>query len=121
MSRHPERAQDYLEHILDALERIQEYTAGRSEAAFMADRMLQDAVLRNLGIVGEAARRMLTDAPEYAANHPEIPFAQINATRNRIIHAYEEMDLKIVWNLIQFDGAGLQPMIVAALQQFEAK
>jgi len=114
MSRHPERAQDYLEHILGALERIQEYTSGSSEVAFMA-------VLRNLGIIGEAARGMLADAPEYAASHPEIPFAQIDATRNRIIHAYEEVDLKIVWNLIQFDGAGLQPKIVAPLQQFEAK
>jgi len=64
----------FLEHILGALERIQEYTSGSSEAAFMADRMLQDAVLRNLGIIGEAARRVLADAPEYAASHPEIPF-----------------------------------------------
>jgi len=79
MSRHPERMQDYLEHILGALERIRQYTSGKSEANFMEDAMLEDAVLR----------------------HPEIEFAQINATRNRIIHAYEEVDLKIVWNLIQ--------------------
>lgn len=56
MSQHPERVGDYLEHILAAVDRIQRYIAGKSVADFMADTILQDAVLRNLGIVGEAAR-----------------------------------------------------------------
>lgn len=100
MSRHPERAADYLEHILGALHRIQRYTSDKSESDFKADTILQDAVLRNLGVVGEAARKLLADAPEYVALHPEIPIAKINATRNRIIHAYEEVDLNIIWNLL---------------------
>jgi uncharacterized protein with HEPN domain len=107
MSRHPERAQDYLEHILEALERIQRYTSGKSEAEFLVSRLLQDAVLRNLGIIGEAAHRLLSDAPEFAALHPEIPFAKIYATRNRITHAYEEVDMEIVWNLVLYDVPAL--------------
>jgi len=87
MSKHPERAQDYLEHILDALERIQRYTSGKSAADFMSDTLLQDAVLRNLGIIGEAAHRLLADSPDYAAKHPEIPLAKIYGTRNRLTHA----------------------------------
>jgi uncharacterized protein with HEPN domain len=59
MSKHPDRAQDYLEHILGALERIQRYTAAKSATDFSADTLLQDAVLRNLGIIGEAAHRLL--------------------------------------------------------------
>ncbi len=119
MSSHPERAQDYLEHILEALERIQRYTAGKSSDEFMASTLLQDGVLRNLGIIGEAAHRLLADAPEFAATHPEIPFAKIYATRNRITHAYEEVDMEIVWNLLLNDVPALQSMISAALGTFK--
>jgi uncharacterized protein with HEPN domain len=78
-------------------------------------------VLRNLGIIGEAAHRLLADAPDYAAKHPEIPLAKIYATRNRITHAYEEVDLEVVWNLAAFDVPALLPKIVAALDEFKAK
>lgn len=119
MSRHPERALDYLEHILEALERIQRYTAGKSQAEFMASTLLQDGVLRNLGIIGEAAHRLLAEAPEFTATHPEIPLAKIYATRNRITHAYEEVDMEIVWNLVLYDVPALQATIAAALNAFK--
>ena len=121
MSQHPERVGDYLEHILAAVDRIQRYVAGKSAADFMADTFLQDAVLRNLGVVGEAARRLLADSPEYVALHPDIPIAKINATRNRIIHAYEEVDLDIIWNLLLYDVSVLRPKIVEALNEFKEK
>ena len=121
MSKHPDRTEDYIEHILGALERIQRYTAGKSAVDFMADTLLQDAVLRNLGIIGEAAHRLLADSPDYAARHPEIPLAKIYGTRNRITHAYEKVDMEIVWNLIVFDVPALQPKIVAALDEFKSK
>jgi uncharacterized protein with HEPN domain len=85
----------------------------------MTDTLLQDGVLRNLGIIGEAAHRLLADSPDYAANHPEIPLAKIYGTRNRITHAYEEVDLEIVWNLVLFDVPALHPKIVAALDEFK--
>jgi uncharacterized protein with HEPN domain len=119
MSPHPERAADYLEHILGALERIQRYTADKTETDFMDSTLLQDGVLRNLGIIGEAAHRLLVDAPEFVDLHPEIPFARIYATRNRITHAYEEVDLGIIWNLIVNDVPVLLPTIVAALNEFK--
>jgi uncharacterized protein with HEPN domain len=117
MSRHPERTQDYLEHILEALERIQRYTSDKSEAEFMASTLLQDGVLRNLGIIGEAAHRLLAEAPEFVAMHPEIPLAKIYATRNRITHAYEEVDMEIVWNLVLYDVPNLRPKIAAAIEE----
>jgi uncharacterized protein with HEPN domain len=119
MSKHPERTQDYLEHILDALERIQRYTAGKSAHDFMADTLLQDAVLRNLSIIGEAAHRLLAESPDYAARHPEIPLAKIYGTRNRITHAYEGVDIEIVWNLVLYDVPDLLPKIVAALNELK--
>ncbi|MGD0293856.1 MAG: DUF86 domain-containing protein [Terracidiphilus sp.] len=119
MNSHPERAQDYLEHILTALERIRLYTTGKSQIDFLADTLLQDGVLRNLGIIGEAAHRLLADAPEFAATHPEIPLAKIYATRNRITHAYEEVDVDIVWNLVVKDVPALHPVITSALNAFK--
>jgi len=121
MSKHPERAQDYLEHILEALERIQRYTAGKSEAEFMASTLLQDGVLRNLGIVGEAAHRLLTEAPDFVDAHPEIPFAKIYATRNRVTHAYDEVDVEIIWNLVVYDVPDLRPRIAAALNRLRSE
>jgi uncharacterized protein with HEPN domain len=121
MSKHPERSQDYLEHMLDALERIQRYTAGKSATDFIADTLLQDAVLRNLGIIGEAAHRLLADSPDYAATHPEIPLAKIYGMRNLITHAYEEVDMEIVWNLVLFDVPTLLSKIVAALNEFKGE
>jgi uncharacterized protein with HEPN domain len=121
MSSHPERAQDYLEHMLLALERIQHYTAGKSAEEFMASTLVQDGVLRNLGILGEAAHRLLAEAPEFVATHPEISFARIYATRNRITHAYEEVDLEIVWNLVVNDVPALQPAIAAVLNELNGK
>jgi uncharacterized protein with HEPN domain len=121
MSKHPERVQDFLEHILVALERIQRYTAGKSAADFVSDTLLQDGVLRNLSIIGEAAHRLLADSPDYAEKHPEIPLAKIYGTRNRITHAYEEVDMDIVWNLVLFDVPALQPKIVAALNEFKGE
>jgi uncharacterized protein with HEPN domain len=117
MNRHPERTEDYLEHMLNALERVQRYTAGKSKTDFMADTLIQDGVLRNLGIIGEAAHRLLAESPEYAAKHPEIPLAKIYGTRNRITHAYEEVDMEIVWNLVLYDVPALQPKIATALNE----
>jgi uncharacterized protein with HEPN domain len=53
------------------------------------------------------------------AVHPEIPFAKIYGTRNRITHAYEEVDMGIVWNLVLYDVPALQPVIAAALDGFK--
>lgn len=121
MSQHPDRVPDYLEHILVVLERIQRYTGGKSKTDFLSNPLLQDGVLRNLGIIGEAAHRLLAETPDYAALHPEIPLAKIYATRNRITHAYEEVDMEIVWNLILFDVPELLPKIVAALGEFKGE
>jgi uncharacterized protein with HEPN domain len=121
MSSHPERFEDYLEHILEALERIQRYTVGKSADEFLTSTLLQDGVLRNLAIIGEVTHRLQLDAPEFALMHTEIPFAKIYATRNRITHAYEEVDMGILWNLVLNDVPALQPKIVTTLNELKNK
>ena len=121
MNLHPERAQDYLEHILTALERIQRYTSEKTAEDFAAETLVQDGVMRNLSVVGEAAHRILSEAPDFAAAHREIPLAKIYATRNRIMHGYEEVDLSIVWNLVQNDVPDLRSKIETLLTTMKQK
>jgi len=86
----------YLRHILDAVAKIEHYTVG-GRGTFFADPMTQDAVLRNLEIIGEAVRNLSADLRR---RHPEVPWRSITALRNVLIHEYFGVDLEIVWRLV---------------------
>ena len=86
----------YLQHILDAIARIERFTAeGRS--AFMADEKTQSAVVRQLEIIGEASKRV---SEELKAATPDLPWREMAATRDRLIHGYFTVRLDIVWNVV---------------------
>lgn len=82
------RLNDYVHHMRDAADRIQRYTFGKSQLDFTADEQLQDAVVRNIEIIGEAARNVSLHAPEFAQQHVQIPWAALYAMRNRVSHGY---------------------------------
>lgn len=86
MGQHPLRARDYLGHMLDAVGRIQSYTRGKSPDDFLSDQLLQDGVVRNIEILGEASRNLLASVPNAAEKFPGIPFAAIYAMRNQLSH-----------------------------------
>lgn len=86
----------YLGHIADSINAIEAYTSG-GRTAFMADHLVQDAVIRNFEIIGEAAGRLSTDL----RNRSGIPWSKIIAFRNRLIHAYWSVDLPLVWDVIE--------------------
>lgn len=91
------RLGDYLDHIADATTQARSYVESMDKAAFLADRRTQQAVILNLMILGEAATRVLAEYPEFAAQHPEVPWRSIKGMRNRIAHGYFELDLEVVW------------------------
>jgi uncharacterized protein with HEPN domain len=80
------RAHDYLEHMLQACDRVIEYTAGMTKDDFLANRLVQDAVLRNIEILGEATNNLLECSSYIQIAHPEIPWIDIYGMRNRIAH-----------------------------------
>jgi uncharacterized protein with HEPN domain len=82
----------YLADFRDAVEKILRYTSGGRDE-FFADSMRQDAVIRNLEVMGEAVRKVSAETREA---HPEVPWRQIAATRDRVIHGYFTVDLEIV-------------------------
>ena len=83
-----------LRHVLDAAERIAEYLAGVEEASFLSDKMLQDAVIRNLEVIGEACANLSADLTQA---HADIPWHKASAIRNRLVHGYFDVDLRVVW------------------------
>lgn len=101
MSRDPQRLPDYLGHILEAIERIHSYVAEVDEVDFLSSKIVQDAVIRNLEVIGEASRNIERVHPEFAAAHPELPLALANDMRNALAHGYFKVDLEIVWKTIQ--------------------
>ena len=109
------RTIDYLGHILQAIERIQRYTADLDEAAFLNSELVQDAVIRNIEIVGEAANNVVRVAAAFAAAHPDIPWQVMYTMRNRVAHGYEQVDLEIVWRTIQGDLPALHRQVQQAL------
>lgn len=97
------RAKDYLEHILTAMERIERYTIGLDQAAFLGSELVQDAVIRNIEIIGEAANSIQRFAPAFAAEHDDIPWLVMYTMRNRLVHGYDKVDLEIVWRTVRRD------------------
>jgi uncharacterized protein with HEPN domain len=83
-----------LRHALEAAELIAEFMAGVERSGFLSNRMLQDAVIRNLEIIGEACVNL---SDEVRRGHPELPWAKATAIRNRLVHGYFDVDLGVVW------------------------
>ena len=80
--------------MLDAADTVATFISGRDRAALDQDRMLLFALVRAIEILGEAATRL---SAETRAAAPDLPWRQITAMRNRLIHAYFEIDLDILW------------------------
>jgi uncharacterized protein with HEPN domain len=104
----------YLRHILDAIQRIQEYLADASYDQFLQNYLLQDGVVRQLEIIGEAARNV---SSAFQSTHPEFAWSKIIGIRNRLIHAYFEVNLSIVWNTVQVDLPPLKQQVERILEE----
>lgn len=87
----------YLLDILRSAEAVQGYIEGYSREDFLEDQKTQDAVLRRLLVIGEAAARI---TPETEVRFEEIPFRKMAGLRNRVVHDYGQIDLEIVWESV---------------------
>lgn len=90
----------YLQDILISIQRIEEYTKGLSSKDFEADWKTVDAVVRNLEIIGEAAKNM---PEEIIEKYPEIPWSSMVSMRNKVIHEYFGVDVEILWKTTKED------------------
>jgi uncharacterized protein with HEPN domain len=90
----------YLRHILDAIRQVESYTAEIDRDAFEVDRMRQDAVVRQIEIIGEASRNL---SEAFRDEHDSIPWPDIIGMRNRVAHDYMSVDMDIVWEVVHHD------------------
>jgi uncharacterized protein with HEPN domain len=93
----------YLLHVSDSIAAVQQYVAGGREA-FMSSRLIQDAVIRNFEIIGEATGRL---SPA-ARRRSDYAWKKVVAFRNRLIHGYWSVDLTLVWDVIENDLPALK-------------
>ncbi len=116
MRREHHRLADYLGHLLEAIERIDRYTQAMDERVFLENPLVQDAVIRNFEIIGEASHNIETRYPAFAATNPELPLAFAYQMRNAVAHGYFKVDLEIVWKTIHSDLPGLRRQVRQLLE-----
>ncbi|MBL8906929.1 MAG: DUF86 domain-containing protein [Rhizobiales bacterium] len=103
----------YLADMRDAVAKVVRYTAGMTQAAFSADEKTRDAVLRNLEIIGEAAKRI---PAKERARRPQVDWRRISGFRDILAHAYFGIDDDILWNIVSIKI----PELATALRDDEA-
>jgi uncharacterized protein with HEPN domain len=103
----------YLKNILKSIGKIERYVDGFDEQKFQSDDKTQDAVIRQLEIIGEAAR-LLSD--EIKAVYPQVPWRDISGMRNHLIHRYFRVDIEEVWRTAKNDLSPLKTEIEKILE-----
>ena len=94
----------FLQHVLNAIDEIESFTA-EGQGSFMSDRKTQSAVVRQLEIIGEAVKNL---SAVLTARETAVPWRQIAGTRDRLIHAYFNVDLDAVWSMVEQDLPALR-------------
>ena len=102
---------NYLLDMLVAARKTVQFSKGLTYDSFLQSDLHQNAILKVLEIIGEAASRI---SNETKAAHPDVPWHNISGLRNRIVHAYFEIDLSVVWMIINDDV----PVLIATLERF---
>lgn len=103
----------YLQHILEAIEKIERYLSDTTYESFAENDMKIDGVVRELEIIGEAAAKL---SSEFQQNYAQVPFRDIIAMRNFLIHEYFGVNKKIVWDTCQTDLKDLKRTIISVLE-----
>ena len=114
MTRDQRRLIDYLAHIAEAIERIGRYTGAIGEAEFLSNELVQDAVIRNLEIIGEASNNIQRHFPDFAEAHPELPLSFAYQMRNAVAHGYFKVDFALVWKTLRSDLPDLHSQVQRA-------
>jgi uncharacterized protein with HEPN domain len=107
----------YLRHIADALARIREYVP-KDRHAFFGDTQCQDAVMRNLAVIGEAVKKL---PASIRSQHPEVPWKDIAGMRDVLIHDYVSVDITLVGDTVQRDLPILGAAVTALLDRAQSE
>ncbi len=104
----------YLGDVLDAIKRIEGYLRRVDKEDFEGNLMMQDAVMHQIEIIGEASNNV---SEEFQEKHPELPWFQMRAMRNKIVHDYREVNLNVIWDTAKNDLPPLKKQIRKLLEK----
>jgi uncharacterized protein with HEPN domain len=108
---------DYLNDILERLQRIRSF-AQEGETAFLESVMMQDAIIRNFEVMGEATKRLTTDLRQ---QYPQVAWRKIAGFRDVLIHNYGEIRIDAVWSAIETELPPLETQLLEILQELKNK
>ena len=107
---------DYLDDILDGVEKIKRYTREMTYEEFVEDPKTVDAVLRNFEVIGEAAKNVPDDIRQ---EYDDVPWSEMAAMRDKLIHGYATVELQIIWTTIQEEVPALGAQITSVRDELE--
>jgi uncharacterized protein with HEPN domain len=108
----------YLHHILDAIQKIELYVQGVTEEAFSLNPLVQDAVVRQIEIIGEATRRLSSGL---RSQNPLVPWRDITGMRDKLMHEYFGVDMEQVWLTLVHDTPYLKGEITNVLNTIQGQ
>ena len=106
----------YLGHIKQAIENIISFTQDIDQVRFLDNKLVQDATIRNLEIIGEASKNITA---KFRDNHPEIEWKKMAGMRDKLIHQYMGVDILAVWGVIEEVLPTLDEQISKLLDDFQ--
>lgn len=112
----PRQYRLYVEDLLEAIEKIQSYAKGLSYDTFSENKLVVDAVIRNLEVIGEAVKKF---PPEIKRRHPEIEWKKIAGLRDILIHEYFGVDLRILMDIVVNKIPELKSAMKKILEELE--
>ncbi|MDB9235803.1 HepT-like ribonuclease domain-containing protein [Halorubrum ezzemoulense] len=107
---------DYLDDILDGVEKIKRYTQEMTYEEFVDDPKTVDAVLRNFEVIGEAAKNVPEGIRE---EYDDVPWSEMAGMRDKLIHGYASVELQIVWTTIEKEISALETQIESVRDELE--
>lgn len=108
------RNKDFLGDINEAMNLIGLYTKGLVYREFLEDRKTQDAIVRNLQVIGEASKNITAS---FRAKYPDVPWKKVAGLRDKLIHFYFGIDYKIVWSIAKKELPKLRKQVKEILKQ----
>ena len=109
---------DFVEDVIDAMDKALQFVEGMSYDEFAQDSKTVFAVVRAIEIIGEAVKNMPKDIRE---KHPEVPWKGMAGMRDKVIHGYFGVDMKVVWDTVKKRIPEVKPLFEKILRDLEEK